>query len=168
MVISGITSYHSRNYAPKGQTPAIRLHPRCKRVNLISTVTNQGKVKFMIYEDKMNSDTLIKFMKRLIKESTKKTFLVLDNLKVHHSKIVRDWWEKHKEQIEVSFLPSYSPELNPDEYLYCDLKAGVHSQTPLKTKKQLKGKAVSHLRKLQKLPERVKKYFKHPKIAYAA
>ena len=161
-------SYHGRSYAPKGQTPAIRLHPRCKRVNLISTVTNQGKVRFMVYENKMNSDTLIKFMKRLIKESARKVFLVLDNLKVHHSYIVRDWVEKHKEQIEIFFLPSYSPELNPDEYLNCDLKVGVHSKVPAKTKVQLKGKAISHLRKLQKLPERVKKYFKHPKIAYAA
>jgi len=113
-------SYYGRSYAPKGQTPAIRLHPRCKRVNLISTVTNQGKVRFMVYENKMNSDTLIKFMKRLIKESARKIFLVLDNLKVHHSYIVRDWVEKHKEQIEIFFLPSYSPELNPDEYLNCD------------------------------------------------
>jgi len=161
-------SYHGRSYAPRGQTPAIRLHPRCKRVNLISTITNQGKVRFMVYKDRMNSGTLIKFMKRLIKESTRKIFLVLDNLKVHHSYVVRDWIEKHKERIEVFFLPSYSPELNPDEYLNCDLKVGVHSQTPAKTKEQLKGKAISHLRKLQKLPERVKKYFIHPKIAYAA
>lgn len=161
-------SYHGRSYAPRGQTPAIRLHPRCKRVNLISTVTNQGKVRFMVYEAKMNSGTLIKFMKRLIKESTRKIFLVLDNLKVHHSYIVRDWLEKHKEQIEVFYLPSYSPELNPDEYLNCDLKVGVHSKTPAKTKKQLKAKAISHLRKLQKSPSRVRKYFKHLKIAYAA
>ena len=161
-------SYHGRSYAPRGQTPAIRLHPRCKRVNLISTVTNQGKVRFMVYEAKMNSGTLIKFMKRLIKESTRKIFLVLDNLKVHHSYIVRDWLEKHKEQIEIFYLPSYSPELNPDEYLNCDLKVGVHSKTPARTKEQLKNKAISHLRKLQKLPERVKRYFKHPKIAYAA
>ena len=161
-------SYHGRSYAPRGQTPAIRLHPRCKRVNLISTVTNQGKVRFMVYEAKMNSGTLIKFMKRLIKESTRKIFLVLDNLKVHHSYIVRDWLEKHKEQIEIFYLPSYSPELNPDEYLNCDLKAGVHSKAPAKTREQLKDKAISHLRKLQKSPSRVKKYFRHPKISYAA
>lgn len=161
-------SYHGRSYAPRGQTPAIRLHPRCKRVNLISTVTNQGKIRFMVYEDKMNSGTLIKFMKRLIKESTRKIFLVLDNLKVHHSYIVKNWLEKHKKQIEIFFLPSYSPELNPDEYLNCDLKAGVHSKAPAKTKDQLKNKAISHLRKLQKSPDRVRKYFKHPKIAYAA
>ena len=161
-------SYYGRSYAPRGQTPVIRLHPKCKRVNLISTVTNQGKVRFMVYEEKMNSETLIKFMKRLIKESPRKIFLVLDNLKVHHSYKVRDWLKKHKEQIEVFFLPSYSPELNPDEYLNCDLKIGVHSKTPVRTKEQLKNKAVSYLKKLQKLPEKVKKYFRHPKIAYAA
>lgn len=161
-------SYHGRSYAPRGKTPAIRIHPRCKRVNLISTVTNQGKVRFMVYNDKMNSAVFIKFMERLIKDSEKKIFLILDNLKVHHSYIASDWLEEHKDEIEVFFLPSYSPELNPDEYLNCDLKAGVHSGTPARTKDQLKQKAISHLRKLQKLPGRVKKYFKHPKIAYAA
>ena len=160
-------SYHGRSFAPRGHTPGIRLHPRCKRVNLISTVTNQGKVRFMVYDGKMNSDTMIKFMERLIKGSERKVYLILDNLKVHHSYMVKDWLEEHKKQIEVFFLPSYSPELNPDEYLNCDLKAGVHSGTPARTKDQLKRKAVSHLRKLQKLPKRVVKYFKHPKIAYA-
>jgi len=161
-------SYHGRSYAPRGQTPAIRLHPRCERVNLVSSVTNQGKVRFMVYKNKMNSDTLVKFMQRLIKDSEHKIFLILDNLKVHHSYIVRDWLEEHKEQIEVFFLPSYSPELNPDEYLNCDLKAGAHSGIPARTRDQLKNKAISHLKKLQKLPKRVEKYFKHPKIAYAA
>jgi len=161
-------SYHGRSYAPRGQTPAIRLHPRCKRVNLISTVTNQGKVRFMVYKEKMNSNTLIKFMNRLVKDSDKKVFLILDNLKAHHSYGVQDWLEEHKNQIEVFFLPSYSPELNPDEYLNCDLKDAVHSGIPARDKNQLKAKAISHLRKIQKLPGRIKKYFKHPKIAYAA
>jgi len=161
-------SYHGRSYAPRGQTPAIRLHPRCERVNLISTVTNQGKVRFMVYKDKMNSRKLIKFMQRLIKDADKKIFLILDNLRVHHSYVVKDWLTEHEEQIEVFFLPSYSPELNPDEYLNCDLKAGVHSGVPARTKDQLKKRAISHLRKLQKMPSRVKKYFNHPKISYAA
>ena len=76
--------------------------------------------------------------------------------------------EDHKEQIELFFLPAYSPELNPDEYLNCDLKAGVHSGVPARSKDQLQKKAISHLRMLQKKPGRVKKYFKHSKIAYAA
>lgn len=153
-------SYYGRSYSPRGKTPAIKLHPRCKRVNLISTVTNQGKVRFMIYDGKMNAQTLIKFMERLIKDSKQKIFVILDNLKVHHSHVVKEWLEEKKEHIEVFFLPSYSPELNPDEYLNCDLKTGVHSGVPARTEKQLKKKAVSHLRKLQKLPNRVAKYFK--------
>ena len=121
----------------------------------------------MVYKDRMNSNTLIKFMKRLIKDSEKKIYLIVDNLKVHHSFAVRDWVEEHEEKIEIFFLPSYSPELNPDEYLNCDLKSGVHSGIPARTKKQLTSKSISHLRKLQRLPKRVMKYFKHPKIAYA-
>ena len=160
-------SYHGRSYAPRGKTPAIKLHPRCQRVNLISSVTNQGKVRFMVYKNRMNSQTMIKFMERLIKGADKKIFLIVDNLKVHHSYIVKDWLKEHENEIELFFLPSYSPELNPDEYLNCDLKDGVHSSVPARTKIELKQKAISHLRKLQKLPGRVKKYFKHPKIAYA-
>jgi hypothetical protein len=72
------------------------------------------------------------------------------------------------DEIELFFLPSYSLELNPDEYLNCDLKGGAHSGVPARTKKELKKKAISHLRKFQKMHGRVKKYFRHPKIAYAA
>ena len=71
-------------------------------------------------------------------------------------------------RLKLFYLPSYSPELNPDEYLNCDLKAGVHSGVPARSKPDLKKKAISHLRMLQKRPQRVMKYFKHPKIRYAA
>ncbi len=161
-------SQHGRSYAPRGKTPAIRLWAKRERINLISSITNQGKVRFMIYRNTMNAKTLIKFLKRLIKDVGQKIYLILDNLRVHHSKVVNEWLEAHKEQIELFFFPSYSPELNPDEYLNCDLKAGVHSGVPARSKDQLAKKAISHLRMLQKKPKRVKKYFKHPKIAYAA
>ena len=97
----------------------------------------------------------------------KRFFLILDNLRVHHSRLVKQWVEQHQKQIELFFLPSYSIELNPDEYLNCDLKAGVHSGVPARSKGKLKSKVISHLRMLQKKPDRVIKYFKHPKIAYA-
>jgi transposase len=161
-------SQHGRSYAPRGQTPAIRLPAKRERINLISSITNQGKVRFMLYRNNMNARTLIKFLNRLVKDVDQKVFLILDNLRVHHSKIVKQWQREHEEQIELFFLPSYSPELNPDEYLNCDLKAGVHSGVPARSQKQLAKKSISHLRMLQKKPKRVEKYFKHPKIAYAA
>ena len=161
-------SQHGRSYAPKGKTPAIRLSARRHSLNMISTVTNQGKVRFMLYRETLNGQMLLKFLKRLVKDAGRKIFLILDNLKVHHAARVTDWLAKHGEQIEVFFLPSYSPELNPDEYLNGDLKAGVHSKPPARDAAGLQKKVVSHMRKLQKSPERVRAYFKHPKIAYAA
>ena len=116
----------------------------------------------------MNAAILKKFMRRVIKDTDGKVFLILDNLRAHHSKAIEKWLKEHKDEIEVFYLPSYSPELNPDEYLNCDLKIGVHSKTPARTESELKTKAISHLRMLQKKPKRVKKYFEHPKIAYAA
>ena len=161
-------SQHGRSYAPRGKTPAILLPAKREHVSLISTITNQGKVRFMVYENAMNSQILLKFLKRLTKDAGRKVFLILDNLRVHHSKMVKEWLANHTNEIEVFFLPPYSPELNPDEYLNCDLKTGVHSGIPARTSSQLKAKAISHLRKLQKLPTRIKKYFHHPKTSYAA
>ena len=87
---------------------------------------------------------------------------------MHHAKVVKEWLASNRDEIEVFYLPSYAPELNPDEYLNGDLKAGVHSGPPARSRDQLKSKAISHLRRLQKLPQRTAAYFKHPKIAYAA
>jgi transposase len=85
----------------------------------------------------MNGQRLIEFMRRLTDDVERKVFLVLDNLKVHHSSVVRTWLERNKSKIEVFFLPSYSPELNPDEYLNNDLKGHVHSGKRANNGKQL-------------------------------
>jgi len=161
-------SQHGRSYSPKGKTPVIRLSAKRASVNMISTVTNQGKVRFMVYKTTMTSQLLITFLKRLIKDAGRKIFLILDNLRVHHANIVKQWISTRKNEIELFFLPAYSPELNPDEYLNCDLKDGVHSKPPARDTETLHNYIDSHMRKLQKKPNRIKKYFKHPKIAYAA
>ena len=161
-------SQHERGYAPKGQTPVVRLNANRKSINMISAVTNQGKVRFQVFEGTMNADILIDFCSRLIKSAKRKVYLVLDNLRVHHAKVFKDWLSDHEDEIEIFYLPSYSPELNPDEYLNCDLKAGVHSGKPARDKTTLKKKVVSHMRMLQKKPGRVSSYFMHEKIKYAA
>ena len=119
---------HGRSYAPKGKTPVIRLSAKRSSINMISSVTNQGKVRFMLYQETMTAKVLIRFFKRLIEDATKKVFLILDNLRVHHAKVVRQWLAEHEEEIEVFYLPAYAPELNPDEYLNCDLKSSIHTK----------------------------------------
>jgi transposase len=159
---------HGRSYAPRGQTPTVRMCARKESIGLISTVTNQGQMRFMVYRNAMNAAVMKKFLQRLVKDAGRKVFLIVDNLKVHHSKPVKEWLAVHQEQIEVFYLPAYCPELNPDEYLNNDLKSGVYGAEAVRTRLQLTKKAVSHLRSLQKQPQRVQKFFKHPKVAYAA
>ncbi len=159
---------YERGYAPKGKTPVVRVTAKRLTLNMISAVTNQGKVRFQLYEGKMNADQLIEFLKRLIRAADRKVYLILDNLPVHHADVVRQWLDQHDSQIHVFYLPSYSPELNPDEYLNCDLKVGVHSGKSAKSKCQLKAKVISHIRRLQKMPARVASYFKNQHIKYAA
>lgn len=159
---------HSRGYAPRGKTPVVAINAKRFSLNMISAINNQGLLRFMLYEETMTARVLIKFMNRLVKDAGRKVFLVLDNLKVHHAKLVRRWLEKHPEKIEVFYLPSYSPELNPDEYLNCDLKSGVRIAAPSRNIEELKKTVIGHMRMLQKKPERVVKYFKHPSIKYAA
>lgn len=159
---------HGRSYAPKGKTPVKKSMSKRFSVNMVSAITNQGKVQFMIYADTMNADRFIEFMQQLIKSSTRKVFLILDNLRVHHSKIVKKWVEENKDNIALFFLPSYSPERNPDEYLNCDLKQGLSTLKSPKDKQTLQNNVQNHMNMLQNTPNRVAKYFKHKSIEYAA
>ena len=135
-----------KGYSPKGKTPVLRQTAQKHRINMISAISNQGRVRFMFYRDTMNSKRLITFMNRLTKDVRRKVYLILDNLRVHHSELVKKWLEKHNDKIEVFYLPSYSPELNPDEYLNNSLKSGVHSGVRAKNKEQLESKARKHMR----------------------
>ncbi|MGL1888437.1 MAG: IS630 family transposase [Reichenbachiella sp.] len=159
---------HGRSYAPKGKTPVKRSMSKRFSVNMISTVTNQGKVAFMIYTENMNADMFIKFLKQLIKDKERKIYLILDNLRVHHSKIVKAWEEENSEHIALYFLPSYSPEKNPDEYLNCDLKQGLSQKISPRTKEKLQDNLQEHMDMLQNDQIRVQRYFRHKDIRCAA
>ncbi|MBD2055329.1 IS630 family transposase [Oculatella sp. FACHB-28] len=157
-----------RGYAPQGRTPEIGLNTQRVRVNYIASISNQGKVRFMLYTQKLTAQVFILFLERLIAKRERKLIWIVDRHPVHRSDAVRHWLQQHQDKIEMHFLPSYSPQLNPVEYLNCDVKQGVHSKPPTRQLSQLKGRLRSHLFKLQKLPTRIVKYFKHPFIAYAA
>jgi transposase len=159
---------NGRGYSPVGRTPVRLVSGKKFKVNMISSVTNQGKVRFMLYNENLSSDVFILFLERLILDADRKVFLILDNLRVHKSKVVSEWILKRKDQIELYFLPPYAPELNPDEYLNCDLKYQVHSQISPKNQEDLEYKVKSSLEKIQIDPCRVRKYFRDPFIQYAA
>jgi transposase len=157
-----------RSYAPRGRTPLIRVSHRRTRLSLISAVTNKGELRWMVLDGAVKAPALIRFCQRLIRDAGRKVFLILDRLPVHRAQSVRDWLAEHRAKIEVVYLPAYSPELNPDEGLNADLKQVVTRQAPARSKPQLKRAAIRHLRKLSKLPARIRSYFRHKTFRYAA
>ena len=102
----------------------------------------------MLYTQKLTAQVLIAFMNRLIAKRTRKLMWIVDRHPVHRSNAVQEWLQEHRDKIEMQFLPSYSPQLNPAEYLNGDVKQGVHSKPPTRNLNQLKGRVQSHLHKL--------------------
>ena len=167
---TGVRSDESRHrgYAPCGQTPIIKIPARRRSLSLIAAVTNQGKVRFMIYAGGITPQRLILFMRRLTKDAKRKVFLILDNLNVHKAKPVKDWLAANAKRIEVFYLPPYSPELNPSEYFNGDLKGAIQRGIPPRDQSELKRTILAQSRRIQKSPDRVRKYFEHELIRYAA
>ena len=158
--------YHVRGFAPKGQTPTAPSFSKVEKINMISAINNKGTCRFMCYEDSMTQQRFITFLTRLIHDAEKKVLLIVDNLRVHHGKLVQAWLSEHQDEIELFYTSPYSPEINPDEYLNHNLKQSVHSGILPHNKKDLKAKTHSFMRKLQKHPEKVRKLFDHKNLKY--
>lgn len=154
-------SNYAKGYAPIGQTPVLRIEVTKFKINMMSAITNQGKLRFMLYKDNMNADRIIDFMRRLIVDTDRKVFLILDNLRAHHSKKVTNWLSDKKEKIEVFYLPPYSPEYNPDEYLNGDLKRNIGVKAQARSVDDIEKSTRSFMKKLQLNRVHVKSYFKH-------
>ena len=138
------------------------------KLSMIATVTNQGKTRWMIIDEAFDANKFIEFLKALITDAGKKVFLILDNLRVHHSRLVKAWVAEHSEKIELFYLPSYSPQLNPEERLNADLKQEMGKRVPVRTKAQLRAAASEHMAMLEQNPERVIGYFQDSRVRYAA
>ena len=157
-----------RGYAPIGQTPVVRTEAKHIKINMLSAISNRGKLRFVLYKDNMNACKLIDFMRRLVCDSKKKVFLILDNLRVHHAKKVMAWLENHKTEIEVFYLPPYAPEYNPDELLNSDLKRGISKRPSARSDKELEHNVRSHLKSVQLNPSKIQGFFGSPTTNYAA
>ena len=176
------TTAYMRGYAPKGQPPVAKVSGNNLKINMLSAISRRGMLRFMLYKDSMNAKKLLDFLRRLVKEmlkraeisggenegDVKKVFLILDNLKVHHAKMVTDWVEKNKERIELFYLPAYAPEHNPDELLNSDLKRKAGARTSPRSQNELEHNVRSRLSFLQRTSEAVISFFRAPLTLYAS
>src|SRR5215208_1943922 len=159
---------YGRSFAPKGRTPIIRRPARRVSQSMISSLTNRGKLRFMIYEGALNTAIFLSFLRRLVREAACKLFVVIDNLPVHRARRVTAWVQNHADQIELVYLPPYAPEHNPDEFLNNDLKQAMARRRTPRDKDALKSGLTSYMRSLQQCPAKLRAFFQAPTVRYAA
>ncbi len=122
----------------------LRVHRNRSSLSVIATVTNKGQMRWKLFPGALHAKVLIGFLKRLTRHERRKLFLILDNLRVHHSQLVKQWLKAN-----------------------ADLKQKVTTTSPARTKTALTRTASSSLRSIQKQPQRVQRYFLHQHVRYA-
>lgn len=157
-----------RSYGKQGRTPVIPGTGQRFRCNLISTMTNQGKLYFKLFTQNFETEVMLDFLRRLIRQIPQKVFLIVDKHPVHLSGKLNRWLERHSDRIRMFLLPSYSPELNPDELLNHDVKANAVGRKRAKSKSEMMDNVRRHLRRRQRQPDVVQRFFHERHVAYAA
>ena len=155
-------------WAPRGKTPVVSSTGARFGMNVISAVNPQGNFRFMCVKGNVNAGVFIDFLKRMISTTERKVFLIVDGHPSHKAKKVSRFVESVADQLELFFLPPYSPELNPDELVWNDLKNNSLGRKSITSLEELKREVISYLRFIQKTPERVMSYFRAPTTSYAA
>lgn len=162
------THQAGKSYAPKGQTPTVMATGKRFTVNMISAISNRGHLQFMLMEGGFNSGVFKTFLVQMTKHQRRKVFFITDNHPAHKTIKLNQWLEENKDRIEVFFIPPYSPELNPQEYVNQDLKTNTVGKKRAINKEQLKQNISDFMNSRKKDKPQVKKYFHHKHARYAA
>ena len=165
---AGIRSdYHSgTTWAPVGQTPVVRNTGARYSVNMVSAVSAQGALRFMVHDGTVTATVFLQFCKRLLHDANAPVYLVVDGHPSQRAKTVTDFADSTNGRLRLFFLPGYSPELNPDEWVWKNIKHDRIGKIGVTSKDELKTKATNALRRLQKLPAIVRAFFHDPNLAY--
>ena len=165
---SGIRSdFHSgTTWAPKGRTPVIHVTGARFSLNMIGAISPRGELRFMVVKGSVASDQICEFLQRLMHNAPRPVFLIWDGHPTHKSKKVKDCINSYNGQLEVYTLPSYSPELNPAEQVWNNVKNHGVGRKKVFGPDQLKSLVIGQLRKLQKLPSIIMAFFRHPDCSY--
>lgn len=155
-------------YARRGERATMEVPQPHLRVNQISAISNEGTVRFMTYKGSFTAEVFLQFLTLLISGATRKIVLIVDQLGSHTKAEVQAWVEARPEQIELHYLPTYSPELNPVEYLNNDMKGNINKAGLPPDKPTLQERLLGFMRKLSGMPRHVMSYFLHPQTLYAA
>ncbi len=158
----------ARRGRPRATTPIVSGTGARFGLNLISAVNRRGAFRFMCVKGRVNAGAFIGFLERMIHDAKRKVFLIVDGHPTHKAAAVKRFAEKNASKIRLFLLPPYSPELNPDELVWNDLKNNCLGRKAIACAKQLKDEVIGFLRFLQKTPDRIRSYFQAPTTQYAS
>lgn len=157
-----------KTWGERGVRPDVFVTGKRGRLNILSVVTAQGELEYHVTEKSIKSEEYIEFLKQLIKGRKRPLFLIVDRATFHRSKMTRTFIWRHRHQIRLFYLPTYSPERNPDEHIWEEIKDKQLGRKPIKSKKDLKERLHSALKSLQHRRDRVKSFFLLLETQYAA
>lgn len=166
----GVRSDHVRgtSYGLRGRTPAVPGPGRRFGCQMISALTNRGHLLFSVFQGRFRGPVFVEFLRRLLRQVERRIFLIIDRHPVHRSAAVKKWAAAHAGQLEIFYLPGYSPELNPDEYLNQDVKSNAVGRRRASNEKELMANVRGYMRSTQKQPHIVRSYFQEEHVRYAA
>lgn len=166
----GLRSDHQTgtSWGRRGQTPVVVGTGQRFGCNMISALTNRGSLAFKVFDGSFTVSVFLDFLKRLVRHAKRKVVLIVDRLRVHRGKKVREWVDAHPKQIQLHYLPPYSPHLNPDEVLNQDVKSNAIGRRRAYTLPELKANLRGYLRSTQRQPHIVKRFFQERHVRYAA
>lgn len=160
-----------RSYGRGGEMPVGFGTGHRFRCNMISSITNRGRLAFMIFRQRFTAWVFLNILGRLLRltrKTRRKVFLIVDGHPVHKSRSVTRWLAEHREQIRIFYLPSYSPEMNPDELLNQDVKTNALGRVRPINVHEMMDYVRAYLRITQARPTVVKNYFCERHVRYAA
>jgi len=166
----GLRSDHQTgtSYGRRGRTPVIPGTGQRFRCNMMSTITNRGHLAFMVFKERFTSAVCLRFLRRLVRQSRRKVFLIVDRHPVHRSAKVKRWLATHHRNISLFFLPAYSPDLNPDEFLNQDVKSNALGRRRPANQTDMITGVRAYLHSTQRQPGIVMSYFHADSVCYAA
>ncbi|WP_457810777.1 IS630 family transposase [Streptomyces microflavus] len=161
-----VRRWHQETWGEKGKTPVVRRRGNRFSVNAMSAISTKGRMHFMVFTESFTAEVMCRFLERLAGHVDHKVHLVVDGHSAHRSKKVRDWPAAHSDDIELHFLPPYSPELNPDELVNADRKHSLPKQHRARGQAELAAERRRFFRRRQRQPHIVRGYFDRPHVRY--
>lgn len=161
------TNYHAgTTWAPAGKTPVVKGSGKTRSISMVSAVSPRGELHFEIQEEGIKAENFLAFARRLIADAGRPVFLIMDNSQVHRAIVLKEYAAQSGGMLALFFLPPYSPELNPDEWVWKNIKHDNLGRASAKSTHDLAEFARAALDRLKQAPALVRSFFGDPALRY--